>query len=48
MKEEEMEHGTKQDWQAILHTIMDTALEAEKKERLKLMAELGVDEKADE
>ena len=33
--------------EAILHTIMDAALEAEKKERLEIMAELGI-EKADE
>jgi hypothetical protein len=47
MKEEAMEHGTKQDAEDMLQNMLDDALKAEKKARLEIMTELGID-KADE
>jgi len=51
MKEEAMEHGTKQDaedmFQSVFAGLVANALEAEEKARFKLMADLGID-KADE
>ena len=51
MKEEAMEHGTRQDAENMLRNLfdemVDDALKAEKKARFEIMADLGI-EKADE
>jgi hypothetical protein len=52
MKEEAMEHGTRQDAENMLQNMLNEAVKAERKARFKLTGNLdellGIDEKADE